>query len=835
MAGISGMGRASNLAPTVPEANLPQGVNVPLNIPPALLPNQPEVPIALSPNAPPNTDFVNSDISQMQFDPLEAILAGDDPLDSILNAEDVAAEEDTSLASKVDSALTGIAKFGTLGYAPQLAGAIGSAAGTVGLADTLGFSDPNIGYTQARDEYAKDQDAQYDKNPNSYGAGAVAGSVVSGLAGGAVTAAKTAGQAIAQGAKAGALWGAIANPGDKEGEINPVQLSDRLINGGIGSLTGGLASGAFQAVGSQLSRLSETEAAKQVGKMFSKYYGKIKPDASEIQSITKNVAPEKSVIAQLEYAQRLNDQAKSSGITLQAHELFPQDPALQAAYKASLSSAEAKTAQLDRAAYINDFITGVKSNFNSGGKSASNAIEDVGGLLKRTGQDIGDMRAQIIKASEDPRTQLSLPKDNYSTQGDLFAFNNPTEAMGNIQGAVRGGGRAENANRSRIGMIPGQQTSQLNRASNLDIAANAAQGSFERGKTIRVGTNNLDSTLPDVRSSLGFVNNNDGSFVKPTPNQIKELATRLNVQPRQLMQLVDDVSKLSDELVNSGSRLTPRKLDGLRKQFQTLVDAHEPGATDAPNALFKLGIKLKDAARDDFDTAGNVVFQGDKEKMAAFLANRERYSFLKELPPGVEKLLEKGSQATDDMVAWFETGGFQKNEQVAAFMQAAKMTSPEAADAIAESYTRSFFNKFSQGVEGDRLRFGDLNEKAADFLGKPVNYSRLQTIVGKERAQSIKDLADSVKVIRQANPGSFQESAGTLKYLKALAPIARGDVDQAVAILQEAKSVRDILAKKPIEQWTSKMSPRDRENFLNVYNQAVARGASQTLTTDERE
>jgi hypothetical protein len=53
------------------------------------------------------------------------------------------------------------------------------------------------------------------------------------------------------------------------------------------------------------------------------------------------------------------------------------------------------------------------------------------------------------------------------------------------------------------------------------------------------------------------------------------------------------------------------------------------------------------------------VFEGNPEKMAAYTTLSWRgIHTLKQLPAGVNKLLDHGSQATEDMVAWFDKPGW---------------------------------------------------------------------------------------------------------------------------------------------------------------------------------
>lgn len=150
----------------------------------------------------------------------------------------------------------------TLGYAPQIKAGLVEAVHSIpfmperskllaGLTRPLSevvsgeaFKDlkPLGSYTETRDQSIKDATALKDANPTASKVGTIAGLVAAGAAGGS-----GATSLLGQGAK-GAITAAAMNPGDKEGEISPLQLEQRGKQAAAGGLTalllGGLGAGA---------------------------------------------------------------------------------------------------------------------------------------------------------------------------------------------------------------------------------------------------------------------------------------------------------------------------------------------------------------------------------------------------------------------------------------------------------------------------------------------------------------------------------------------------------------------------------------------------------------
>lgn len=185
----------------------------------------------------------------------------------------------------------------TMGYLPQL-----QAAAAKGMDLLLpesdidrqlkeqGFTiDDEEDYVDIRDKRAKEIKASKESYPGASMLGTIAGAGATALGPGAIGAAgkgvSTASK-LGQAAKVGGIYGALANPGDIEGEVSPIQPLERAKGGIAGALTGagmqGIASGAgsayrsAQRIPGKLRNFAEMRALKSSGAMlkdFRKLFG----------------------------------------------------------------------------------------------------------------------------------------------------------------------------------------------------------------------------------------------------------------------------------------------------------------------------------------------------------------------------------------------------------------------------------------------------------------------------------------------------------------------------------------------------------------------------------
>lgn len=185
-----------------------------------------------------------------------------------------------------------------LGYLPQLQAAaepITTGIGNVGIrAQNLfsGHKQPLVEpspYLEARDANIKRIQAQAVENPKAALASDIGGAVVGGIATPipGLGAAKGIIGGVARGAASGALQAGLQNPGDVEGQINPMQINERLEKTEEGAVIGGLTAGAgegirkglrgFSKAAPALKDIAEASALKSSGAMlkdFREAYGK---------------------------------------------------------------------------------------------------------------------------------------------------------------------------------------------------------------------------------------------------------------------------------------------------------------------------------------------------------------------------------------------------------------------------------------------------------------------------------------------------------------------------------------------------------------------------------
>jgi hypothetical protein len=155
----------------------------------------------------------------------------------------------------------GLEAFGnsaSLGYLPQAQAATYPLFEYIGEKIT-GKNLPDDTYVQRRDENIKRHAQQAIESPTEVAIGGVTGAIAGSalIPAGKLVSAKgfwpswkagTIGRG-AQAALVGAGVGAIANPGDTEGQVNPLQIPERIENAQTGALTGAIVQGGSEGVG----------------------------------------------------------------------------------------------------------------------------------------------------------------------------------------------------------------------------------------------------------------------------------------------------------------------------------------------------------------------------------------------------------------------------------------------------------------------------------------------------------------------------------------------------------------------------------------------------------
>lgn len=185
--------------------------------------------------------------------------------DAYLEGEQKAAfENNAQLVSQspkktvAQSMLVGGRQGALMGYAPQVEAMLEPITAKVFDAiNNTNMAGELPDYVNRRDAAAKKMDEYKKDNPKAFAAGEIGGTIATsiipgGAAGkavgniGKVQKMGKWGQNIAKAAGTGAVIGAAQNPGDVEGELNPLQLFDRAKNTVIGAGTGALTQGAVE-------------------------------------------------------------------------------------------------------------------------------------------------------------------------------------------------------------------------------------------------------------------------------------------------------------------------------------------------------------------------------------------------------------------------------------------------------------------------------------------------------------------------------------------------------------------------------------------------------------
>lgn len=196
------------------------------------------------------------------------------------DSEQKQVQEQPTKTSGPMSAIESFADTVTLGNLPQIQALIGkllpnpNAEADAKLKEMGITPPPQESYLEARDRNIKRQELQGKEHPYWKGVGTVGGIVAGGATTGALGRLAGLGKtATALGrfkdaAKIGAVMGAVSNPGDKEGEINPLQLEDRLKSAGIGAGVGMASELASEAIGFGSKKASQYFRNKAEQKAF---------------------------------------------------------------------------------------------------------------------------------------------------------------------------------------------------------------------------------------------------------------------------------------------------------------------------------------------------------------------------------------------------------------------------------------------------------------------------------------------------------------------------------------------------------------------------------------
>lgn len=200
----------------------------------------------------------------------------DGPWSKYNQTEDVVDTPSKKESNAASAALEGFGEGATLGYLNNLQAALEKPAFAV-FNKIHGTDTQADDYTTARDYYNKRQENLKKENPGAFASGQIAGSIASSVPVAKAAQGATALARATQAAKAGAIYGSLQNTNTDEvaGEIEGLDLGQRILNAGSGAAIGAGASLGADAVSKGIS-----SGAKYVGNKLQKSAEKLAENAT---------------------------------------------------------------------------------------------------------------------------------------------------------------------------------------------------------------------------------------------------------------------------------------------------------------------------------------------------------------------------------------------------------------------------------------------------------------------------------------------------------------------------------------------------------------------------
>jgi polyhydroxyalkanoate synthesis regulator phasin len=473
------------------------------------------------------------------------------------------------IASTINSGVNGAAKWATLGYTPQIAGAL-SAAPTLAMDTIRGVPDmlqgymPNYDETSAKYQKAKDdtialEDRSWDKHPYAYGTGAVVGGVMSPInkalspfraAEGAGVGAK-----VLAGARNGVLMGAVANPGDKVGESAPLQLGERVNNAGAGALFGGGIEGVIQGAGPM--------AKKTISTMFGPSEESINKYLANRDMIKKapDVATMKNMVddqvrllqSAVEKGEISADQAK--GALKELHGQLS-DVERDAGKEFSQSLPELRDSVNNAYQELGVQTAGVENQLNS--------VAHPRAMADDVHQAVGTLKSQVIDESGKAREILA-------NSGDKVQIDPLRQYLKQVKESFLLDGSAP--------VTPEAQAA-ITKLEALDMNLSKLPKEL-KGETAKKLVQELDDAL------AGSYNRGQGDFSPAYDNAVKGLRREIDAQLKSNPEYAEQMSKVAEK-----TRLLDKANDlfGTReKAYSTMNGIHAEGKVPQREVLHALG------------------------------------------------------------------------------------------------------------------------------------------------------------------------------------------------------------------------------------------------------
>lgn len=377
-----------------------------------------------------------------------------------------------------EAALAGFGQAATLGYLPQLQAAAsqgidaitqfipGSPANVDRALEAQGFTVQQPTYISERDAFARQAQELQQQNPVAYGAGQVAGALTSGVAtGGAGGAASLVGK-VGQAAKTGGLMGLLQNPGEIEGELDPLQLQERLKNAAIGAVSGAVVQGSISGASSvaqklkeiptNLKRFSELKALKASGAMlrdFRKAYGNNKASELGREVLDSGIVSAGDDVADIAKKAIIAKQAAGEAIgdiyALTDDAIMKLDPSKLDKKDLELLS----KSTIDLEAFANGYKKQLRNKLrgNAGGSEIYNKVASYVDEIAQNGKDVPLQRLREVRSSIDDLINFSKANAELSgVQKEYLALRNKIQDLAkervNVVDRIRGTKNLESLN-----------------------------------------------------------------------------------------------------------------------------------------------------------------------------------------------------------------------------------------------------------------------------------------------------------------------------------------------------------------------------------------------------
>jgi hypothetical protein len=293
-----------------------------------------------------------------------------------------------------DATLTGLNNGLTLGYNPQIQGALG--AGYDALTDNMGSDSLSERYLKRRDQEVAREKGVSDKAPIAEGLAQLAGGAAMPLPGSAET---TAGKLALAGAR-GAGYGALMNPGDKKGEIDPLQLDQRLQNANTGMATG------------QVLESAQLGAPAALKKGISTFLGPNKEAVDQyLQNRDRiNAAPDLETLKD-----QIDRQVGGKFDALNDTKTQLSGAKNDLNYESKLATSDYRNGQLDaqaQQASAEAALERAKGKLDTGLETTPSPIS----LAPQTQKAVGDLKQQVVSGSAKARQILADSGDSIQTK-----------------------------------------------------------------------------------------------------------------------------------------------------------------------------------------------------------------------------------------------------------------------------------------------------------------------------------------------------------------------------------------------------------------------------------